>query len=86
MSSVQDQQNGGYLENDAISPLSQGVRIPDLFKLHSTVLALPLRPNQLLRAHTRTTPAALIQSAPNGIRHVSVNSMTYSSLRQKFKK
>ena len=31
MSLIQDQQNGGYLEDDAISPLSQGVRILDLF-------------------------------------------------------
>ena len=28
VSLIQDQQNGGYLEDDAISPLSQGVRIP----------------------------------------------------------
>ena len=31
MSVVQDQQNGGYLEDDAVSPLFQGVRIPDSF-------------------------------------------------------
>ena len=36
-----------------------------LVQLHSTVLALPPRHDWLLRAHTRTTPAALQQSAPN---------------------
>ena len=47
-----------------------------LVQLRSTVLALPPRPNQLLRAHTQTTPAALKRSAPNEVRHVyvSVNS------------
>ena len=56
-----------------------------LVQLHSTVLALPLRPNQLLRAHTRTTPAALKRSAPNGVLHVVGEFMTYSYLRQKLK-
>ena len=56
-----------------------------LVQLHSTVLALPPRLNQLLRAHTRTTPAALKRSAPNGVRHVVGEFMTYSCLRQKLK-
>ena len=56
-----------------------------LVQLHSTVLALPPRPSQLLRAHTRTTPAALKRSAPNGVCHVVGEFMTYSCLRQKLK-
>ena len=56
-----------------------------LVHLHSTVLALPPRPNQLLRAHTRTTPAALKRSAPNGVCHVVGEFMTYSCLHQKLK-
>ena len=57
-----------------------------LIQLHSTVLSLPPKPNQLLRAHTRTTPAALKRSAPNGVCHVVVGEfMMYSCLRQKFK-
>ena len=56
-----------------------------LDQLHSTVLALPPRPDQLLRAHTRTTPAALQRSAPNGVSHVVSEFMTYSCLRQKLK-
>ena len=56
-----------------------------LVQLNSTVLALPPRPNQLLCVHTRTTPAALKRSAPNGVCHVVGEFMTYSCLRQKLK-
>ena len=56
-----------------------------LVQLHSTVLALPPRPDRLLRAHTCTTPAALQRSAPNGVCHVVGEFMTYSCLRQKLK-
>ena len=56
-----------------------------LVQLHSTVLSLPPKPNQLLRTLTRTTPAALKRSAPNGVCHVVGEFMTYSCLCQKLK-
>ena len=56
-----------------------------LFQLHSTLLALPTRLDQLRRAHTHTTTAALQQSAPNGVCHVVSKSMTYLRLRYKLK-
>ena len=78
VSLIQDQQNGGYLEDNVISPLHvPRCKNTGLVQLHSTVLALPPKPNQLLRTLTRTTPAVLKQSAPNGVCHVVGEFMTY---------
>ena len=66
VSLIQDQQNGGYLEDDAISPLSQGVRIPDCFSyIVQSFLFLQNPINYCVLIHERLQLAALRRSAPN---------------------